>query len=145
MKRYRPYTVWMCLLLFLGALLALSAFPVPSLADLPKRATPLPRDEPDQLTGAHIELQVWGAPGGTWSVVQWQANDGAWHNVNGWRSQLGYGGSVRWWVAPSDLGAGPFRWVLTDGELGPMVAASDPFNLPAAVNETLRVELTFAR
>ena len=145
MKEGRPSIVLVSCLLLLAGLLLLAALPTTTSAQLPPRATPIPDESKghhDEITGACIELQVWGAPRGSWAVVQWQRDDGMWIDVDGWCSQLDYTGSVSWWVGPKDFGDGPFRWLVTDGDGGPQLAVSNPFMLPTVVNETQRVELT---
>ena len=144
MKKRKPLVAWLFIAVVLTGFLLLAMLPPATSAQLPGRATPtadLGKSD-DQITGARIELQVWGAPRGTWAVVQWQRADGVWADVDGWCSQLNYGSAVSWWVGPKDFGTGPFRWLVADGAHGSVLTASDPFMLPAAVNETLRVELT---
>jgi len=79
-------------------------------------------------------LQVTGALADAWSVVQWQDFAGGWHDVEGWRGSLGQAGTRRWWVAPSDFGTGPFRWVVTQGPGGAILWSSEPFSLPSVEN-----------
>ena len=37
---------------------------------------------------------------------------------------------VTWWVALADLGKGPFRWQVFDGEGGHALTVSEAFTLP---------------
>jgi hypothetical protein len=128
---------------------------LPPLPTLPPAAKgPPPR--------ASIELharfpQAW--PWGTvhwqelWTVVQWQDAWGGWHDVEGWRGELdevatGDEGEVvghkTWWVAKSDLGTGPFRWLVYEGRQGRRLATSVPFDLPDTRGRTERVEVSLA-
>jgi hypothetical protein len=91
---------------------------------------------------AYIELNVLSAPTGAWSVVQWQDSAGNWHDVEGWRSSLPENGIQRWVVEAKDFNTGPFRWVVRQGQLGSTAGMSNPFNLPAGANETVRVAVT---
>jgi hypothetical protein len=91
---------------------------------------------------AYIELQVQPALSGAWSVVQWQDSAGNWHDVEGWRSSLPESGIQRWVVEAKDFNTGPFQWVVRQGQLGSTAGMSNPFNLPAGANETVRVAVT---
>jgi len=53
------------------------------------------------------------------------------------RSPQGY---KSWWVAPGDLGRGPFRWAIYKSEGGTLLHTSEPFNLPATSGERLTIE-----
>ena len=105
------------------------------------------------IQGGTIELVVRFSPAGRasgawkklWTLVQWQDGAGAWHDVDAWRSGLqgssdGNGYQV-WAVSPSDLGHGPFRWLILRGPQGPQVAASEPFNMPAQPGGTVQVQV----
>jgi hypothetical protein len=77
-----------------------------------------------------------------WTVIQWQDAWGNWHDVEGWRGTLDgvsitesggdedVVGLKTWWVAESDLGKGPFRWVIYQNEGGQLIGTSEPFQLP---------------
>ena len=101
-------------------------------------ATPIPstQSSPD---GALIELHYDGiavGPQGVWTVVEWQDTETLkWYEVQGWQGTVELDGTQKWWVAPADLGTGPFRWVIYDAEDGDVLQTSDEFNLPAS--ETL--------
>jgi hypothetical protein len=112
----------------------------------PRDSTPAPPSDnddkdSDKPLGAHLDLQVQPVPPGAWSMVQWQDTAGNWHNVAGWQRDLGIDGFGRWWVAAKDFNSGPFRWVVTQGLGGPELGVSQSFNLPAGVNQALRVEV----
>jgi hypothetical protein len=82
-------------------------------------------------------------------AVQWQDTGGRWHDVEGWQGTLddvalGVGNKL-WWVAQSDLGTGPFRWIVRRGFGGDLLAESEPFYLPGTAGETLQVELSLTR
>jgi hypothetical protein len=138
-------------IVFLMGMLAWLALPPPVVrAGLPARDTPTPvpsqngdrdKDKDSRPIGAWIELQTQNAPAGAWSVVQWRSA-GNWENVDGWQGTLNSNGLRRWWVAAKDFGDGPFRWVVTQGQGGPALGASEPFTLPAGANETAGVKLT---
>ena len=102
--------------------------------------TPLPPNVYQQPAGGTIILQVYAAPAGSWTVVQWQDANGEWHDVEGWRSQL-TNGYVGWWVAPANFASGPFRWLLLDAPDGETLVVSESFYLPGFVNETILIEL----
>ncbi len=116
----------------------INTIPAASAGSLPPRPTPIPSITPVARTGvsgAPIELQVPGAHSAWWTVVQWQDARGNWNIVTGWqgsfdeiKSGTGY---KTWWVAPADLGKGPFRWAVYETKDGALVKASEPFNLPA--------------
>jgi hypothetical protein len=118
---------------------------------LPPTSPALPKPQP---VGGFIELQAsfsdtW--PWDTvprrelWTVVQWQDAFGNWHDVEGWQGTLDdvkdKTGAKRWWVAPSELGKGPFRWAVYRSQGGRLLVRSDPFDLPAASGETVAVDV----
>ena len=74
-----------------------------------------------------------------WTVVQWQDETG-WHDVEGWQAppQESW---VIWNVEEKDLGKGPFRWAVFEGqERGESVALSDEFYLPQGPGQELSLE-----
>ena len=89
--------------------------------------------------GAYIELQTQPLPVGAWSTVQWQDSVGGWQNVEGWHGALGSSGYQLWWVEAKDFGKGPFRWIVIQGNGGPIIGTSDAFNLPAGAGERVKV------
>jgi len=142
-----PALLGLAMILSLTGLLVMAGAPVPSYV-LPGRdtPTPVPRDDDsgdDTPVGAHIELHVQGVPTGAWAVVQWQGSAGDWHDVDGWQGTLDASGGWRWWVGARDFGRGPFRWVVSQGPGGPVVAVSQPFYLPGAAGETVAQTLTW--
>jgi hypothetical protein len=105
---------------------------------LPPRPTPGPT--PVAIIGhvgqgAAIELHVPAARSTWWTVVQWQAAQKNWNVVAGWQGifdEIKTGtGTKLWWVAPTDLGKGPFRWAIYESKGGKLLAASEAFTLPA--------------
>ncbi|MCX6016951.1 MAG: hypothetical protein NTZ50_00365 [Chloroflexi bacterium] len=88
---------------------------------------PLPAQKVRTL-GAYIELRAPEAAG-LRAGVQWQGVDGAWHDVEGWRSEL-TGAAIEWWVAPGDFGKGPFRWVAYGEDIAAPRFVSEAFRLP---------------
>ncbi len=134
---FKRLMLWMGVgLLGLLTLTLFSAATV-SAGSLPPRPTPGPTPvviggQPGQ--GALIELHVSAAQPRWWTVVQWQDAQRNWNTVTGWQgsfdtiiSGVGY---KLWWVAPADLGKGPFRWAIYDSKGGRLLAASEAFNLP---------------
>ncbi|MEM7347426.1 MAG: hypothetical protein AAF485_24570, partial [Chloroflexota bacterium] len=81
------------------------------------------------------------APASAWTKVQWQNVNNDWEDVTGWQGTLTQG-SRRWWVDAKDFGTGPFRWVITDGKGGTVIATSDSFNLPQFPNDPVVTQLT---
>jgi len=72
---------------------------------------------------------------------------GDWHDVEGWQGTLdevndGVGKKV-WWVVKSDLGKGPFRWMIYQGQGGRPLAQSEPFYLPRSADESVNIEVSF--
>ena len=98
-------------------------------------ATPLPSTQ-SVPNGALIELNYDGiavGPQGVWTVVEWQDTETLkWHDVQGWQGTVELDGTQQWWVAPADIGKGPFRWVIYDAEDGNVLQTSEEFNLPAS-------------
>ena len=54
--------------------------------------------------------------------------------VDGWQGTLEGGNSKQWWVAGKDLGTEPFRWAITEGPAGRLLATSGTFALPSESN-----------
>ncbi len=104
---------------------------------------------PATLFGGSIELRLPGCPADVcqrlWTVMQWQDGTGAWHDVEGWQGppEVAPEGGVHkhWVVSPDDLGKGPFRWVVLRGRGGEMLAASQPFRLPALSGDVTEIDL----
>ena len=87
----------------------------------------------------------------THTQVQWQTGEGDWVNVTGWHGALddvdvdadgSVTGAKTWWVAPRDFGTGPFRWLVTAGNSGTALAASEPFTLPARSANTVSIDVS---
>lgn len=127
------------LCLFIGNI----ALVTPAYADLPPRPTLPPEedeDEPVRPLVAPLILSTNPNRSDLWSVVQWQGDAGNWHDVAGWRGVVDKGRTI-WWVEQKDFGKGPFRWVIQQGEGGPVVATSAPFTLPSQLRKALIVEV----
>jgi hypothetical protein len=108
--------------------------PTPTSAVTPKPGLP-----PE---GGLIELWIYFAPKETlWTIVQWQDGLGNWHDVEGWRGAPDQDDKVIWWVASSDLGKGPFRWMVYQGQDGKLIAKSETFYLPHQAGEVVKVLL----
>jgi len=105
---------------------------------LPKRPKPTPETEP--VRGGHIELHI--APAADiWTEVEWQGGDGSWHVVQGWRGYATRQGTVRWYVAQSDLKKGPYRWQIYLYEGGELLASGEPFYLPSENGQRTSIEM----
>jgi hypothetical protein len=139
---------WFALILTLTGLLLLAGAPVRAQGPLPPRMSPSSGGggggggvhgggEPP---GAYIELDLQGATADVWTVLQWQDGAGRWYDIEQWRGTLDANGRKKWWVAAKDFGTGPFRWVVTQGPDGPVLATSLPFNMPSEAYETVRIE-----
>ena len=77
-----------------------------------------------------------------WTIVQWQDVEGNWHDVEGWQGTFNEVLQVIWWVAPNDLGKGPFRWVVYENqESDEIVTVSQSFHLPSKNNGIVEVEV----
>jgi len=87
-----------------------------------------------------------------WTGVQWlDPSTGTWHDVEGWQGTfdgLKNGeaetlvGQKVWWVLKSNLGTGPFRWIVYDGEGGSPLVTSEEFHLPKRAGQTMTVEVS---
>lgn len=132
---------------FLAGALPPSMTQAALISPLPPRSTPVPppADEDDEPIDAYIELQVQSAPSGVWTVVQWQDSAGIWHDVKGWQGTLDEGGRRVWWVARTDFGKGPFRWVIYQSPDGDRLAESETFYLPNSTGETGTIEVSLNR
>ncbi|MBN1814562.1 MAG: hypothetical protein JXA14_22170 [Anaerolineae bacterium] len=135
--------------------------PVQTVWSLPPRPT-LPSEPPPGATGSAIELRAQFPPAwpwnetdwqDLWTIVQWQGNEGNWHNVEGWQGTFDMVkvdedgevmGQKTWWVGASDLGKGPFRWQVYRGKGGMLVATSEPFDLPDATGLGVTIEVVLA-
>ena len=136
-----------CVLILLASL-SIAALLAPALAQaspspLPPRPTPpTPAGEPKpEVSGAVLELRVQmegvGSPWQQlWTIVQWQDQQGYWHAVEGWQGTLDKiwesEGRKSWWVGWSDLGTGPFRWLVRESAQGGLMGVSEPFSLPSS-------------
>lgn len=101
----------------------------PTATPIPPTATPIPP------TGGLIILNVQATqpvPNDLWTNVQWQDDNDGWHDVEGWRGTFNENLNVIWWVAPEDLGKGPFRWVVYEEQTTEVtLAISESFYLPS--------------
>ena len=119
--------------------------PLPTLSPVKTPQIP-PTTEPKTVDlGAHIRLN--GAPSvaaatGMRAVVQWQAPDGTWFDVEGWQTGLPPTSTdIEWWVAPKDFGKGPFRWAVLQGNSRQPVQVSPAFWLPKSAGDWVMVAL----
>jgi hypothetical protein len=113
---------------------------------LPPRPTPVSTITPTALPSVHVRegglLELYTHPTqlGVWTLIQWQDALGSWHDVAGWQGTLD-GTSQLWWVAPRDLGKGPFRWLVYQSRGGLLLATSQPFALPRFNGATVRIDV----
>jgi hypothetical protein len=115
---------------------------------LPPRPGPQPfplssPSESESSDGGYIELRVRPTQAGLWTIVQWQDDQGDWHDIEGWQGTLDEGSKKVWWVDPGAFGKGPFRWVIYQGQQGRQLAQSEPFYLPHA-GEIIRIDMLLA-
>jgi hypothetical protein len=121
-----------------------------ALADLPPRPEPGPDPTgSDGSGGSQLILLVQFPTEWPWESVHWQdlqtevqwqdPHTGAWHRVEGWQGTLDtieideaglVTGMKTWWVGASDLGTGPFRWLVYSSPGESLLATSAPFDLP---------------
>ena len=143
MKRYDLICALAISVIVMAAALPLSAQAMP--LALPPRPTP----EPTVVysfgggEGGFIELRIQSelSPAKVWTTIQWQNQSGDWYTVEGWQGTPFEEGRVLWWVQHSDLGKGPFRWMVYTAPGGKLLATSEPFNLPSRDGATVRVAL----
>ena len=114
---------------------------------LPPRPTPVPPEGTAvPLPGGFIVLEATLATAVAtplWTRVQWQDTDGDWHEVDGWRGAFDHDMTVTWWVAPIDLGTGPFRWLVYAAEdSDEIITVSEPFFLPPVAHQTTTVTMS---
>ena len=76
-----------------------------------------------------------------WTVVEWGDSQGGWHQVEGWQAPFDDQHQVAWGISSDDFGKGPFRWVIHERKGGAIVAASDPFDLPASAGEAVGIHI----
>lgn len=147
-----------------AALFALGTLASPgALAELPPRPD-LPTTVPPQQTStgtAGLLLHATYPADWPWTrvhwqtpltVVQWQDQDGIWHDVEGWQGSPDLiipgpsntmVGLKAWGVAAKDFGTGPFRWlVYADSSRAKRLATSEPFTLPSHSGHRRTVEVT---
>ena len=129
----------------------------------PETTTPITTfDTPALSVGGRIYLRVHFAQDWPWDqlhwqedlwhVVEWYDHTGTWYPVDGWHGNLdtiqqegdGWVGQKELWAAKDDLGTGPFRWKVYQGEGGPVLATSPEFYLPIESGKTVSVDLELA-
>ncbi len=127
----------------------------------PDTPTPTPSPTPavsrmPPIAGGSVRLEVVFPATWPWAQVhwqslrlrvQWQDQEGTWHNTNGWYGCLdtlvGLRGYKTWWISEELLGRGPFRWVLYAGEGTQPLVVSEAFTMPnwTRGRKTVTVEL----
>lgn len=154
----RSMAVAIAALFVLGTLVAPGA-----LAELPPRPDPPTTVPPQQAPTETASLLLhatypvdWPWTHDHWqtplTIVQWQDEDGIWHDVKGWQGPPALivpgpsntmVGLKAWGVAAKDFGTGPFRWlVYADGSRAERLATSEPFSLPSHSEDRQTVEVT---
>ena len=127
----------------------------------PPEKTPVPTAEPKKpAKGATILLHVWFPATWPWDEVDWQElwtevhwqdEKGGWHKVEGRQGGLDGAtsgtdgkvtGNMGWWVAESELGRGPFVWLVYSDKGGSLLAKSEPFYLPGSKGSTEHVDVS---
>jgi len=129
-------------------------------ADLPPRPDLPGSSKAKPLAGARILLRATFSPDWPhnkvhwqelWTVVEWQGPEGEWRVVEGWQGTLNdivvdddgnVVGEKTWWVYGSNLGQGPFRWLVYEGQGGRLVASSASFDLPTVSGQSLTIEVS---
>jgi hypothetical protein len=97
---------------------------------------------PGGPVGGFIELDIQAVElHQFWTIIQWQDRLGGWHDVDGWQGRPD-GHRVVWWVAPSDLGQGPFRWLVYAGRGGALLTVSETFDLPRQAGERVEIQVS---
>lgn len=111
---------------------------------------PLPPRPPLPTQGGLIKLVVSTTQvieDGTHTVVQWRHAaavdhdmhaDDEWHNVETWRGTFDHTREIVWYVAPGEMGAQYFRWVVFDKD-DAVLAISDEFQMPFTTWEPRKV------
>lgn len=105
--------------------------------------TSVPDDPGDtkRNEGALIKLLIFPFVPGLWTGVQWIDGTGNWHDVGGWQGTFNQPDYISWFVEKKDFAKGPFRWVVYQRQGGELLAMSQPFYLPANLNEVIRSEV----
>lgn len=129
------------LLLISAVLIGLGSAQAAPLA-LPPRPTAVPTLPTNGSAGGTIVLRVVAPTPDLWTTVEWQDTVGSWHQVDGWQGTLESDGTKTWWVAQTDRGKGPFRWVVYDRLGGKVWAVSASFYLPTNVRQPVTLEVT---
>jgi hypothetical protein len=118
-------------------------------SELPPRPTGVPPNGEEQPAdppavshrGGFISLAMEASSPDQWVIVQWHDGKDTWYTVSGWQGNFNHEKQVLWWVAPEDMGKGPFRWVVLSGINGRQLAVSDSFYLPTHEMETVQIEI----
>lgn len=84
-----------------------------------------------------------------WTIVQWQAVNGTWYDVDGWRGTFFYDDEldsnnwqVEWWVGSENYGKKNFRFVIYTNETREKVKQTSPiFDMPETSGITTSVTI----
>jgi hypothetical protein len=129
--------------------------------ELPPRSTPISGNsiisDSEDMQGGRLFLRVhfsenwpwesrhWQTD--LWHVVQWYDHEKTWREVEGWQGNLdtisqegGWVGQKEFWIDESNLGGGPFRWMVYDID-GRLMATSPEFYLPSDIKGYVMVDL----
>jgi hypothetical protein len=117
---------------------------VPTPTAEPEQPAPPPAEKPAAVPqGGFISLSIEAPSPDYWVTIQWYDGQGTWYTVSGWQGNFDHEGEVVWWVAPEDMGKGPFRWVVLSAEVdGHPLAISDEFHLPTHTLQTVKQEVS---
>ena len=125
------------MLVLILVILAASAIEASAMPPRPERGEETSGEGDSSPRVASIGLYL---PYDGWAVVQWQDESG-WHDVEGWQASPEQSWVI-WNVEQKDLGQGPFRWAVFEGqERGEPVALSDEFYLPQGPGQELSLEV----
>lgn len=159
------WKIWIALLTTL--VLAFGSRTLLRAGELPPRPTPeptptTPTTETSKAGESVASIALYATFPSTWpwyqlhgqqllTVVQWQDEDGVWHDVEGWRGGFhrfdvdadgSAVGITTWWLAEKDFGAGPFRWIVyRDADRAQRLVTGESFTLPMRANARLVVPL----
>ncbi len=142
-----PYTITLRILSILTCfILGGTWLSTPAHAELPPRP-PVPEKDAEQESRpivASILLQATPARDGLVSVVQWQDDQGGWHDIESWRGAVNNGQTI-WWVEEKDFGKGPYRWQVFDQAGETLLGTSALFDFPTEAKAQLVIEVLLTR
>lgn len=118
----------------------------------PAAVIPVTAPPSDPEGAGFILFQVHNGHGGIWGGVQWQDDDGDWHEVETWHEALEHNPAYPgvwykyWGVFRRDIDSGEkqgtYRCVVYEGQQGALLATSKPFHFPQRPDQILNTEAT---